>query len=276
MESIKELRRLLQEEKVNPTGWKRPWGYKTFQRGPSIYITRLLLPTRITPTQVTITGISLGLVGCAFLLKFDLYWKFFGLFLLYMSILADKVDGEIARYKNIYSLKGIFLDEISHLIIPPLMWLALALGIIDISIFEERFLLIVCAIGALALMANRVVHSLPAQIYAKKFLKHRAIFQLESTQAQIGGDITRPRKNSILINIIRPLHQLQDFFTIIAAVAIILVFERVFLPDYIFHVPLTYFILIASALFVLFALENIIKKSHSVEQDILKITSSEY
>ena len=257
-------------------GWKRPWGYKTFQRGPSIYITRLLLPFPIKPNHVTFAGLVLGITGCLFVLQFEWYLKITGIVLLYFHLLADRVDGEIARYKEIHSLQGIFWDHINHLVIPPLFWLSLVFGLSRITIFQMRYLFLVGALGALALAVIRVVHSLPAQIYAKKFLKYRAVFQLESTQAKIGNDVTRPRKTSVLINFIRPLHQLQDFFTIIILTALILVFERIFFLDYIFHVPLTYFIFIASALFVLFALENIIKKSRSVEQDILKIASSEY
>ncbi len=273
MEPIKELRHILQEEKINPVGWKRPWGYKTFQRGPSIYITRFLLSTSVTPTQVTTTGILLGLSGCLFLLHGEWYWKLCGLFLLYLSVLADKVDGELARYKKIFSLKGIFWDEISHLIVPPLMWLALARGLVNISIYDERLFLVTTSLGAVALVINRIIHSLPAQIYAKKYLKYKELFG--TIQGPQATTYDTPPENKIkkIVSVLRPLHYFQDFFIIIAAPTGIILFERIFLRDYIFHVPLASFMLLASILFILFAIENIIKKSRAVEKEIAEIAS---
>lgn len=272
MEPIKELRQMLQEEKVNPVGWKRPWGYKTFQRGPSIYITRLLLATRVTPNQVTLGSIFLGLVGCWFMLQFEWYLKLIGLFLLYLNILADKVDGEIARYKKIYSLRGIFWDEINHLVIPPIFWFSLTLGISKITFLTEPFLFTMAFAGALGLIVIRVTHSLAPQIYAKKYLKQPEIFSLP--QKEITDVVEAPITRFALIHLIaRALHHLHDFFIMIALSAILLVIERAYLPDYIFHPLIAYMIIALSFLFVLVALETTIKKSRSVEKEITKIIS---
>ncbi len=272
METISELRIMLQEEKVNPLGWRRPWGYKTFQRGPSIYITRYLIPTRITPNQVTIAGILIGLAGCWDILSLDWHYKLIGVFLLYASILADKVDGELARYRKTYSLAGIYWDEIGHLIIPPLFWISLAWGISNISIYaDRRFLIIIGALGALALMANRVIHSLASQIFAKKYLKQAEKFNLPQKMDDI---IKRNHTQGIVRIAIRAIHQLQDFFIIISITAIIIITEVLTRRDVLFHPLLAYFVVIGSPLFMLFAIENIIRKAKSVELDIANIKSS--
>lgn len=272
MESIKELRTLLQEEKINPLGWRRPWGYKVFQRGPSIYITRALIPTRITPNQVTIAGILIGLAGCWDILSLDWHYKLFGVFLLYLSILADKVDGELARYRKTYSLSGIYWDEISHLIIPPLFWISLAWGISDISIYgDRRFLIIVSALGALALMANRVIHSLAPQIFAKKYIKYADKFNLP----QRIDDIIQPnRSQGIIKTVARAIHHLQDFFIIISITAVIIILEVATRRDILFHPLLAYFVALMSPLFIFFAIENTIRKARSIETDITKIKST--
>lgn len=273
MESIKELRHQLQEEKMHPAGWVRPWGYKTFQRGPSIYITQLLIRTKITPTQVTIAGFFLGLVGCGFLYAFDAQIKLLGLFLLYLHILSDKVDGEIARYRKTYSLKGIFWDEINHLVVPPLAWISLTFGIARIpTLFDIRGLFIAGILGALALVIIRVTHSLAPQIYAKKYLKHPEYFLLPPKQTI---DIEAPQSLSITKKIGRVLHQFQHFFIIIVCAALVLLYEMQFRNDEIFHPILSGYIVIMSGLFILFAIEAVIKKSRSVESDIKHITQLE-
>ena len=268
MESIKELRELLQAEKVNPSGWSRPWGYKLFQRGPSIYITRLLLSTSVIPNQVTITGTFLGLLGCYFVLQFEWQWKLAGLGLLYLTILSDKVDGEIARYRKTFSLRGIYWDEINHLIIPPLFWISLTFGISTITTYELRDLFSIGIIGSLALVTNRVVHSLAPQIYAKKYMKRASDFILPPQNGEESG---KKSFFSFISLIAKIVHQFQDFFIIIASTTIILVIETFLRRDTIFHPLLALFVFGMSALFVLFAIENIIRKSISVGKDIRSI-----
>src|SRR3989344_7467067 len=121
MESIQELREKLQREKLE--GRERPWGYRLLQRGPSIYITKLFLKTPITPNQLTLLSIAFGITGSIFVLGLTPASKLAGIFFLYLNLVFDRVDGEVARYKGIYSLKGIFLDELNHLLVPPLFFL---------------------------------------------------------------------------------------------------------------------------------------------------------
>ncbi|MBN2406645.1 MAG: CDP-alcohol phosphatidyltransferase family protein [Elusimicrobia bacterium] len=50
-----------------------------------------------------------------------------GAVLLYLSIVLDKVDGELARIKNIFSLRGVFLDSQYHFIYR-LCWFLVGIG----------------------------------------------------------------------------------------------------------------------------------------------------
>ncbi|MEK7649547.1 MAG: CDP-alcohol phosphatidyltransferase family protein [Patescibacteria group bacterium] len=270
--STKELRERLQGAKINPDGWHRPPGYILFQRGPSIYITRLLAHTRITPNQVTIASIAAGLAGCAFLIAFDWQYKLIGLALLYLNILLDKVDGELARLRESYSLRGIFWDEINHLVVPPLFSLALALGITKIYFISPLFLIVTGALGGIALAVLRVIHSLAPQIYAKKYIKHPEYFPLSSLETSTSLKKPRNPLRDMLV-LFRPLHFFQDFFIIIATTAATLVIETLFLADRIFHPLLAYLTLGFTLLWILFALELAIKKSRSIERDIATLAS---
>lgn len=272
MESIEALRKLLQEEKVRPAGWSRPWGYRLFQRGPSIYITRALLHFSVTPNQATVASLLLGLAGCLLVFQFSWYFKLAGLVLLYLNVLTDKVDGEIARYRKTFSLKGIYLDEINHLVVPPLFWTALVFGITKIYFFEVRYLFAAGFLGALSLAINRIVHSLAPQIYAKKYIKHRELFSLP--QRNVTNASGEPRRFSKFKKMFRWFNQFQDFFVLITTTAIVLVAETMLRLDAVFHPFLASFVIVMSILQFLFVLENIFKGVCSIEHDIEKISQS--
>ena len=272
MESIKDLRERLQGAKINTDGWHRPPGYIMFQRGPSIYITRIIAGTRITPNQVTIASIVAGFIGCALLVAFDWQYKLIGIGFLYLNIILDKVDGELARLRETYSLRGIFWDEINHLIIPPLFSLSLAVGILKIYFITPFFLITAGALGGIALASLRVIHSLAPQIYAKKYIKHPENFLISSLEVSA----TNKKSCGILQSIFafsRPIHFFQDFFIIISTTAVAIIIEQLFFADKIFHPILAYLVLGFAMLWILFAIELAIKKSRSIERDIVAIAS---
>ncbi len=85
-------------------------------RKVSYYPTYLLLKTNITPTQVTWISVIFGLVSVPFF-YFGIYkWTLIGTLILIISALLDHIDGSIARYKQIYSAKGYYLDEVGSFI----------------------------------------------------------------------------------------------------------------------------------------------------------------
>ncbi len=77
--------------------------------------TRFLLIANIPANQVTLPSLLSGLAGGA-LLTFanPFYWIGAALFL-YLFLILDLVDGEIARYKRAASPRGAFWDGISGL-----------------------------------------------------------------------------------------------------------------------------------------------------------------
>ena len=73
-------------------------------------ISKRLAHTRLTPNQVTLMGVSVGLTG-ALLLSFPGYWaRLVGSLLFLFCIIVDGVDGEIARLKLMESRFGHYLD----------------------------------------------------------------------------------------------------------------------------------------------------------------------
>lgn len=106
---ILALRRLLQKPKTEQSAWG--W---LFTRRISIYVTLLLSRTPVTPNQLTFFSIFIGLAG-ALLWTIGSHLSFIiGGILFQLMYLFDCVDGELARYKNMSSPKGAYLDFIGH------------------------------------------------------------------------------------------------------------------------------------------------------------------
>jgi hypothetical protein len=267
MKTTKELREQLQSMKVE--GRERPWGYRALQRGPSIYITKLTMRLPLSPNQITFLDIIIGLVGCYFVFSLPGPWKLIGFAFLYLNILLDKVDGEVARYKSIFSLRGIYLDEINHLTIPSLFFVSLTYGMPSF-ITISPIITFWGTLAAISMPMIRISHSLASQIYAKKYIKHPELFTLPQINAETTVEMTK-RKYSTLRMIFSVIHQFQEFFMIIVSFALSLVIETILFRDAIFY-PLTTRLLLLYGIFLpIIFIENSIKGYFSIEKRIAQL-----
>jgi phosphatidylglycerophosphate synthase len=80
----------------------------------SPYVTRMILPTRVTADAVTGATLVVGLAAAAVLTLPGLWPAIAALALIQLQMLLDCADGEIARWRRQYSTAGIYLDRMSH------------------------------------------------------------------------------------------------------------------------------------------------------------------
>ena len=105
------------------------YGYY-INRNISPLITKLLLPLPITANQISLIMILCGLAA-AVLFGFGIRsYAIIGSCLLILQHTLDAVDGEIARYKNQCSLRGVYLDHLTHYITEPATFLGIMFGIL--------------------------------------------------------------------------------------------------------------------------------------------------
>jgi len=109
-ESIKELRKICQENRYESEGGM-PWFERNFYRRFSIYFTKLFLKIGISANQATLLSLISTLFGGLFLIFANntLYLLICALFII-LSLILDRVDGEIARYNKSASKFGRFFD----------------------------------------------------------------------------------------------------------------------------------------------------------------------
>ena len=206
MEGIARLKQITQGEKRATQSSRY-----TRMRDVSVYITWALLHTPITANQVTAIGIAFGLFGVLSLAMPSPLTGIAGGLLLWMYILLDKVDGEVARYRKTVSLRGIFLDEIGHLVIQPLLFVGLSVHVYATTARVEALLL--GTIPALQTGWARVLVNLPYRIYAKK------VVSLPRPPLSPPLDITRAQRASRIQRasapLFKPLHLLHSFYWVL-------------------------------------------------------------
>jgi len=124
--SIEELRAVCQPASVTGRSNAEHWVADLYLRRISPYLTRLLLKTPISANGVTYLMIATG-VSISLALQIP---GFLGLFLAFLlsqlQMLWDCCDGEIARWRETQSPKGVFLDRVGHYLTEGLLPIALA------------------------------------------------------------------------------------------------------------------------------------------------------
>ena len=157
--TLSELRKKAQPMQYNMNMPDSLWG-RIFFRKFSFYISFFLWKLRIKATSVTITFVLLGILSDV-LISFP-YFKFIfiGFILWFVVILLDVVDGEIARLSEIYSKKGVMIDNISHYVINPGMYWAVGNSIFLIT--HNKFFIYFSIIGYFVIVIERVI---PAMYY---------------------------------------------------------------------------------------------------------------
>jgi phosphatidylglycerophosphate synthase len=124
--TIKELRAVCQPDSVTGRSNAEHWVADLYLRRISPYLTRLLLKTPVTANGVTYLMIATG-VSISLVLQIPGFTGLFLAFLLsQLQMLWDCCDGEVARWRQTQSPKGVFLDRVGHYLTESLIPIALA------------------------------------------------------------------------------------------------------------------------------------------------------
>lgn len=112
--SLAELRRVAQPPEHIARYNAEHWAGALYIRHLSIHVTRVLLPTRITPNGVTWLMIVVGVLGALALPLPGLWGPVVAVVAMQVQILLDCSDGEVARWRQRFSPAGIYLDRVGH------------------------------------------------------------------------------------------------------------------------------------------------------------------
>jgi len=114
MPTVAELRSATQPASIFQRNSGEHWAGRLYIRRFSPYLTHLLLRTPLTPNGVTWLMIASGLAAAALLTLPGITPALGAFLLIQVQILLDCSDGELARWKQVSSPVGIYLDRIGH------------------------------------------------------------------------------------------------------------------------------------------------------------------
>ena len=112
--SMAELRAVAQPPDHMARYNSEHWACALYIRHLSIYATRALLPTGISPNGVTWLMIAVGVLGALATPLPGLVGPILVAIAMQVQILLDCSDGEVARWRQRFSPAGIYLDRIGH------------------------------------------------------------------------------------------------------------------------------------------------------------------
>jgi phosphatidylglycerophosphate synthase len=125
--TLPELRAVSQPDTVVGRVSGEHWAGRLYMRHLSIHVTRVLVPTRITPNAVTWSMMVAG-VGAALVLTVPHVWAaVVAVLLVQLQGLLDCTDGELARWRGQSDPVGIYLDRLGHYVTDA--GLAVAVGV---------------------------------------------------------------------------------------------------------------------------------------------------
>ncbi|MEU6982302.1 CDP-alcohol phosphatidyltransferase family protein [Streptomyces sp. NPDC046324] len=110
--SVAELRPVVHPAGVKDRRSGEHWGGRLYMREISLRITRRLVTTKITPNQLTYVMTLFGVLAAPALLVPGIWGAVLGVVAVQMYLLLDCVDGEVARWKQQFSLSGVYLDRV--------------------------------------------------------------------------------------------------------------------------------------------------------------------
>ena len=139
---------------------------KIINRKVSIFISKYLVKTGITPNQISILNLMIGISSAFLFAKGGFPWIFIGGILAQVTSITDGCDGEIARLKFLSSKFGAWLDDAFDRYIDMLIVIGMAYGYWIISQNS-----LVWPIATFAIMGLALLNYLPA--------KHRDITNRE-------------------------------------------------------------------------------------------------
>lgn len=112
--TIAELRRVCQPPSITGRRNAEHWTGDLYMRRISPYLTRVLLRLGFRPNGVTGLMILSGCGAAAALLVPGMWGPVLAVLLTQLQMLWDASDGEVARWRGMFSPAGVFLDKVGH------------------------------------------------------------------------------------------------------------------------------------------------------------------
>jgi phosphatidylglycerophosphate synthase len=179
----------------------------------SIRLTHLLVPTAVTPNALTALMVPAGLLA-AFLVTFSSVWSALGaVLLIQVQLLLDCADGELARWRQTVSPRGVYLDQIAHYSTEAA--LPAALGVRADGGWDS-----IGGWTALGLAASTFILLLKAETHLLQLARVRAGRTAVESPAEHATRLSWLREGTRLLPYFRPFHAVEASLLALAAAVV--------------------------------------------------------
>lgn len=179
--NTKELRSLCQRTAPNPA---RESKVGLFTRVFSIHLTRMFLHTNIHPNTITVLSVIVFFAGVGMFISSSMVDQLIGVFFVFLSIVVDGSDGEVARFRGQSGpVGGHYVEPVSHDI--QYGWSYLIFGIL---LFLQGASVLFIAVGAIASISKLEFRLLEIRywnlVHSKMSEDHREIKDIKATYSE--------------------------------------------------------------------------------------------
>jgi CDP-L-myo-inositol myo-inositolphosphotransferase len=181
----------------------------------SLFLTRLLLPTGISPNALSVVCLAIGLAGSWFISRGGYLPSLLGAFLFEFASIFDGCDGEVARLTFRTSKFGGYLDMIGDIVIFVLFFLCLPVGL-----YRSSHRPVWIAVGVIALLSMGTFYLQFAAFMRKARLGNLVVGVVKDIEARTGQAGFSGRLDRLAGKI--AFIYRRDFFTTISSVVIAL------------------------------------------------------
>lgn len=115
--SLAELRAVCQPASLMGRRSAEHWAGRLYMRDVSLRVTRYAIDWPVTPNQLTVLMMVVGVVGAVVATVPALWSAIVALVAIQVYLLLDCVDGEVARWRQVTSIAGVFLDRLGHYVV---------------------------------------------------------------------------------------------------------------------------------------------------------------
>jgi len=190
----------------------------------SIRIVKLLLHTSISPNQITLLSIVIGIISSIMFAVAVPAYFLAGALILELYYIIDAVDGQLARYKKLSSMTGGYFDYVSNYIVHPCVFFCIGLGLIR---YSENILPIVFAFSAsMSVTLISVFSECKYNVFVSA-LKEASSVKIKKTV----GERKNAQKLSLLRYLFSLLHKLCTYPTIMNIIVLVAIFN-LFIPGF--------------------------------------------
>ncbi|MDP2652253.1 MAG: hypothetical protein Q8O94_03890 [bacterium] len=194
---------------------------------------------------------------------------------MYFSIILDAVDGEVVRYKKNFSVRGVYLDLVNHLVVQEMFFLGLTLWVSEIWSTPNIFVLISGVLGALTMSIRRANGDIHRVLFVRPYSRNPQMFALPSLQPKAQPKAKEDTKKSFLsttvVLIKKGLYEIHESAFMLIAVAVVYAGELLFFPNIPHYPLLSWTIIFFGATSCAYLVKEIIGNFYSMETKIALI-----